>query len=462
MYAALAWFAIALPLAAGWLVPAHLQSARRIGYVLLAGFAAVLALVGLHLAVPGHAPIGGGLLLTGVRAAVLPITALLPALLLIGRPGHMERGELRGFVAMHAGHLLVVFAADLRLVVVGWSLGALPVLLHARHEPSRGVRRASSFLAAGMLAPLVLAVAWAGMRLPTGFAVVQSTGMGASSDQLAIATLLLVAAGTRTALAPFHGWLPVLLERGPRSLALLSIATPLGAFLVVGIALPLVPDGLVRWLDLLVWGGVVSALYGAVLALVQRNLWRALGFITVSQAGLGAIGLGTLTVHGITGAMVSAIALSIARVGLGVLAWAAEARVGALDLGTHRGLVRSAPVLTGLFLLFVLASEGLSFTPSPLADELVALAILPHHPVAGALGLLAAGVGAVALVRAFQRTFLGPPPPATERPAPDLTTRERATAFALVAVTLLLGIHPPLLIDTIHDSVTRVARVRLH
>src|SRR6185437_10333514 len=94
-----------------------------------------------------------------------------------------------------------------------------------------------------------------------------------------IGVLVILAALARMGVFPLHSWVPFVVERGPMPLVLVGIVTPVGSFLVARVALPLFPDqvGASALLPL----GVITATYGALLAVGQHDLRRLLGFLLV-------------------------------------------------------------------------------------------------------------------------------------------------------------------------------------
>jgi NADH-quinone oxidoreductase subunit M len=250
--------------------------------------------------------------------------------------------------------------------------------------------------------------------------------------------LVLLAALIRMGVFPLHAWVPFIIERGPMPLVLVGIVTPIGSFLIARVGLPLFPDqvGVSTLLPL----GVLTAIYGALLAVGQHDLRRMLGFILVSQSGFVLTGIASLNEQSVAGSLLQAMATVVACSGLLLVASAVEARAGTVDMRRLGGLVRRAPRMASVFLLLSFAAVGFPGTVTFVSEDLLVQGLLRSHGLLAGTLLLVTAVNGVTLIRAFKRTFLGP----ASRHADDLGSfedvlpRERWVSMTIV-VALLAG-----------------------
>lgn len=396
----------------------------------------------------------------GVSVLALPLTALLGLGLVAAGPRHeLDRRTLVALLLTTSGTLGLFCARDLALLLCFWvvSLLAMDALLvrgAGAGLEGRALKTVRGYLLGSTL-PLVAAVVllavpgWrAGAEAPFGLTELLASGVPAAW-RMPVLVLLLLAVAIRMAVVPFHSWLPVLLSRGPVGGALLLINVHVGLYLLVRVAVPLVPEAWALAMPLVGFVGLCGALYGAVLALVQVDLRRMVGFLLVSQAGLMLAGVASMNSQGIAGALLQSVAMGVPLAGLTLVARAIEARTGTADMTRLGGLVRRSPRMAVCFFLLGFASLGFPGSSSFVGEDLLFHGVLGAHPAVALPMLLTAALNGITFLRAFQRTFLGEPahgPASRLETVEDLLPRERVVALALCGLALVGGFLPgPLL-----------------
>lgn len=443
--------ATALPLLGAIVVAraATHDRARSIA-VLVTGAAALVSLVGAGprahglLVAPGWL---GHVAVDGLSAVLLPATALATFAMLLAAPREaMSRREMSRVLVTLGAALALVTTMHLVVLVVAWLGAVLPgyAEARARRGADHHVTRVYAIYHVALSLPLVVgAAALSLLALRQGldpFDVAAITAHGlAPSHRVPVALAFGVSALARMGVAPFHSWLPVLVERGSRSMLVPLLGGSAGVVVVVRLMLPLAPE--VVESPLLAGLALFSAAYGAVLAVGQRDVRRALAFLAVSQAGLVLVGLASANVQTVTGAVVLRVSGTVSLAGLLLVSGLVASRAGG-DL-RGGGLVRSLPRLTALFALFALASVGAPGTLGFVAEDLLVQGVFHAHPVVGAVLLATIALAAVATVRIVVRGFFGPRAPA--RPAVlahDARPRELAAAAVLLAGLVGTGLSP--------------------
>jgi len=115
--------------------------------------------------------------------------------------------------------------------------------------------------------------------------------------------LLLLGFAVKAPLVPFHTWLPTAAMEGPTQLTALLTGLKLGAFGILRFALPLAPSAAVQHSWILGILGAITLIYGALIALQQSNLRRLLAYASISHVGLVIIGIASLNMQGLQGAI---------------------------------------------------------------------------------------------------------------------------------------------------------------
>lgn len=195
--------------------------------------------------------------------------------------------------------------------------------------------------------------------------------------------------------------------------------------------------------DLIVILGASSALAFGLTSLVQRDLDGLLRASMLMHGGLmvaatGAAGKG----HAVAALFVS-LSMTLAVVGLCLMALALEARVGKVELQRPGGRARAFPRLAAAFGFFGAAGVGMPGTAGFIADDLILHALWSESVYATIAVALASALLAIATLRAITLCFMGPQTPSV---APDLMPSERVFAFALVMLLLVSGLTPQLVV----------------
>lgn len=263
--------------------------------------------------------------------------------------------------------------------------------------------------------------------------------------QTAVFVLLLAGLAAKLPIVPLHTWLPRLALDSPAGLVASFAALKLAAYAFLRLTPALTPDAArdAHWL--LAGLGGLTLLYGAVSALAQSNLRRALAFSAISHLGLVLVGISAFNPLGRQGAVLLLLSFPLTSGGLFLLTSFLHRRVGSTDFFALGGIVHSAPRLAALFLFFALASIGLPGLIAFPAELMILVAALQTHTGAGLAALFGAVVGAAALVVAYRRVFLGPP----RVSVPDLRPDEFALALLFAMLTLVCGIYPSLLLNVL-------------
>jgi NADH-quinone oxidoreductase subunit M len=224
---------------------------------------------------------------------------------------------------------------------------------------------------------------------------------------------------------------------------------------VVRFVVPLLADALPIELYVLSGLSLLTAVYGAAVGLVQREVRPALGYLAMSQSALSLAGLTGSTPDLLVGGLLMWISSGLALTGLGLSVWMLEARAGTLSLRQPGGHYRTAPALAVCFLFFGLASVGFPGTLSFVADDLLISAAL-GRAVGPNLALVAASaMNAVAVLRAWFTLFGGPASP--QMSPHELVPRERVAAGGLILLIVALGLSPGPLLHLLERAATELA-----
>lgn len=409
----------------------------------------------------------------GLSLPLLTLTAVLFAACAVYSLRHTDR--VRAFAALFLfleTVCLGLFAAlDLLLFFVFFDLsivGMYFVILLWGHGGR--TRSALKFFLYTFLGSLVLLLGFIGLYLgadPHTFDMVELTRTPPLEGAPGLAGLTLLAIGIglgiKTPVVPFHTWLPPAHTDAPAagSAILAGVMLKMGTYGLVRIAMPMLPDAWRRYALVMLIVGLVSVLYGALVALAQDNVKRLVAYTSVNHMGyivlaLGAAGYAAGDADArrlaVTGAVTQMVSHGLVTGALFLLCGVLYDRAGSYDIGRFGGIARAAPIYSGLFAVAAFASLGLPGLSGFIAEFQIFAGTIGSGTaataVAGALAVLGILITAGLFLRVLHKVVTGPPGELTPR-VTDVRRPELGALVPLLALSLLIGVAPRPLLDTI-------------
>jgi NADH-quinone oxidoreductase subunit M len=283
-------------------------------------------------------------------------------------------------------------------------------------------------------------------------------------------TLLAVGVGlaVKTPTVPFHTWLPPAHTEAPAtgSAILAGVLLKMGTYGFVRIAMPILPDTWRQFALVAVVVGVVSVLYGALVALAQTNLKRMIAYTSVNHMGYVILGVGAAGILAgtdeqarqlaTTGAVTQMVAHGLITGALFLLTGVLYDRGGTYEMAAYSGLAARTPVFAAVFAVAAFASLGLPGFAGFIAEFQIFTGSLSAAPVPTALAVTGILITAGLFLLALQRLFLGPlripDAPGSPRPFADLHRSEIAAIVPLLALATVIGVLPRLVLDVIEPA----------
>ena len=252
---------------------------------------------------------------------------------------------------------------------------------------------------------------------------------------------------------PFHTWSPVGHVAAPTAVSMIhaGVLMKIGAFGVLRLGMFLCPEGWLYWAPLMALLATVGIVYGALVGLRQTDLKFCIGYSSVSHMGIVGLGLATVTVDGLNGAVFQMFAH-------GLMTALFFSSVGHIYDKTHTkmipelgGLAKTMPMASGYFILAALAGIGVPCLASFWAELTVFIAAFRVYPLYGTLAICGLALSALFMLRVVQRTCYG-----AENPKfadlPDISPGLGVPRIILVSAIVLFGLFPSLMFDMIQTA----------
>ncbi len=261
---------------------------------------------------------------------------------------------------------------------------------------------------------------------------------------------------------PVHTWLPDAHVEAPTPISVLlaAILLKVGGYGLIRIVYPIFPDA-GAYFSVLVGGlGVLSIIYGALCALAMNDLKKLIAYSSVSHMGFVLLGLASLTVEGVNGAIYMMFSHGIISAMLFLVVGVLYDRAHNRIILNFRGLANMMPAYTTFVVIAFFASLGLPGFSGFISELLVLLGSFASPDTTGMLPRWMAIVAVIGLLLAaayylwaLQRMFFGKywiyPELRAKATMSDLDFREYLMLVPLALLALLFGIFPNLLLDKV-------------
>jgi NADH-quinone oxidoreductase subunit M len=279
--------------------------------------------------------------------------------------------------------------------------------------------------------------------------------------QIAVAAPILFGLLVKVPAVPLHSWLLDVYVSSPTSTnVLLSGVLPkLGTYGLIGVALPLLPEGVDPFLPYIAAFGVINIIYGAFVAFLQPDLKALVAYSSIGTLGFILLGTASGNAVGLNGAVFQQVAHGLYSALLFILVGVIATRTGTRRIEELGGLAARMPWAGGLLALGALAAMGLPGLAVFISEFMSIMGVYATFPVQGVLAALGIILSAMYLLYMLGRVIFGP----IERPAyeeiGDAGPAEMVSIVPLAVLLVLLGIFPALLISLQRPAVDVVLSV---
>ncbi len=272
----------------------------------------------------------------------------------------------------------------------------------------------------------------------------------------------LIAFTVKLPAVPFHPWLPDAHTEAPTagSVILAGLLLKTGAYGLLRFVLPLFPGSAASIAPAMLILAVVGIIYGAVLAFGQGDLKRLVAYTSVSHMGFVLLGIFAGSPTAISGAVMQIVAHGVSTGALFILVGMIQERIHTRQMDRMGGFWASVPRLSGIGLVFALASLGLPGFGNFVAEFMVLIGSFRTHgavTIIAASGLVLAAIYSLWIV---QRVFHG-----EKREGlglVDLSARETGMMAAMIVVILWLGVFPRPVLSTAEPVLNTIAASASH
>ncbi len=254
---------------------------------------------------------------------------------------------------------------------------------------------------------------------------------------------------------PLHTWLPNAMGEATTPVAVLitAVVDKVGTFAMLRFCLQLFPEASQWATPAILVLALISIVYGALLAVGQRDIKRLIAYASISHFGFIILGIFAMTSQGQSGATLYMVNHGISTAALMLVAGFLISRRGSRLIADYGGVQKVAPVLAGTFLIGGLATLSLPGLAPFVSEFLVLVGVFAAYPVAGIIATTGIVLAALYVLVLYQRTMTGPVK-AEVSGMKDLKARELTVVVPLIVLLIGLGVFPKPLTDIVNPAVT--------
>jgi NADH-quinone oxidoreductase subunit M len=367
-------------------------------------------------------------------------------------------------LALETGMLGVFCALDLFLFYLFWEVTLVPMyFLIGMWGYERRIYAAMKFFLFTIVGSLLMLVAilflYFGVGGPPSFDYRVLLGTPLALDVQRLLFLGFFASfAVKIPLVPLHTWLPDAHTEAPTagSVLLAAVLLKMGAYGMIRFAIPLFPDAARQLVPIVLVLAVVGIVYGALVALMQRDLKRLIAYSSVAHLGFVVLGIFVGTVQGMSGGILQMVNHGLSTGALFMLVGVLYDRRHTRAIADFGGIAGAAPWLAGVFLFVALSSLGLPALNGFVGEFLILAGTFFAYSwwvIPAAFGVVLA---AIYLLWAYQRVFHGEITDEANRSIRDLVPREAVMLAPILVLIAVIGVYPKPFLERITPSAEKV------
>jgi len=358
--------------------------------------------------------------------------------------------------------MIGVFAAtDVFLFYVFFEAMLVPVyFLIGGYGTGERAQAAVKFLLYSLFGGLLMLASIIGLYVIAGSQVGRTFDIGALSTlQISASTQnwlflgFFIAFAIKAPLWPFHTWLPDAADSATpgTSVLLLGVLDKVGTFGMIRYCLTLFPEATKTFTPVILVLSVISIIYGAFLAIGQRDIKRLIAFTSISHFGFITMGIFAMTSQGHSGATLYMFNHAFSTAALFLVAGWMASRRGSSTIADFGGLQRVTPIMAWAFFLAGMSSLALPGLSSFISEFLVLVGTFSRYPVAAIVATFGIVLAALYILIPVQKALHGPTTAGNENLS-DLNLREKIAIAPVMAIIIALGFFPAPILNVINPA----------
>jgi NADH-quinone oxidoreductase subunit M len=375
------------------------------------------------------------------------------------------KGYMISLLVLQTGMLGVFVSMDLFLFYVFWEVMLIPMyFLIGIWGGPRKIYATIKFVLFTMLGSLLMLVAILFIYFKSGGTTFNISELTQFCVTLPVSTQMWLFAAFGLAFAikvpmfPFHTWLPDAHVQAPTagSVILAGVLLKMGTYGFLRFCMPMFPEAFEQFIPAIAVLAVIGIIYGAMVAMVQKDVKSLVAFSSVSHMGFIMLGLTALNMQGMQGAILQMLNHGISTGALFMIVGMIYERRHTRMIAEFGGVFKSMPIWSTFFIIVALSSIGLPFTNGFVGEFLIltgTFGVAPVYAILGATGIILA---ACYMLWMIKRVLFGELTKNENKNLTDLKTFEKLVLVPFIIMIFWIGIYPSTFLNPMKNSVEKL------
>ncbi|MGE5399884.1 MAG: NADH-quinone oxidoreductase subunit M [Ignavibacteriales bacterium] len=398
----------------------------------------------------------------GISLLMVLLTTFLTPLTLFSSWGSIKK-KVKEFtffmLLLEVGMLGVFVSLDLFLFYIFWEAMLIPMyFIIGIWGGEQKIYASVKFFIYTMFGSLLMLIAiiWLGVyaakytgAFTTNLLELYKVGPGIPHEiQMWMFLAFLLSFAIKVPLFPFHTWLPDAHVQAPTagSVILAGVLLKMGTYGILRFCLPLFPQSAVKFAPYISVLAVIGIIYGALVAMVQKDMKKLVAYSSVSHLGFVVLGIFALTTEAVQGSVIQMVNHGLSTGALFLLVGMIYDRTHTREISHYGGIAKIVPLFSVALMFATLSSIGLPGLNGFIGEFLILLGSF-KSPVLNSWGFsifAATGVifAAVYLLWMYQRVVFGEVKHQNLYSLKDLNTKEMLILIPIFVFIIWIGVYP--------------------
>ncbi len=406
---------------------------------------------------------GMGHMLTALTAVAFPVIFIAT-----NKTNYKNANAFYGLMLLTQSGLMGVFTAmDLLVFYFFWELAVIPAyFLCSRWGGERRIQATFKFFVytfTGSLLMLVGIIYLYMHSIPTATSEHSFSMQAVYTATLSpfekncVFWLFFTAFAIKMPVFPFHTWQPDTYEQAPTAttMVLSGIMVKMGVFAVIRWILPVFPDAVTRFDNIVIGISVIGMIYASLIAIKQDDLKRFVAYSSIAHIGLMCAAIFTKSEIGLQGVMIQMFSHGINIIGMWIVVDLIEKQTGTRKISELGGIAHKAPALTIFLVIIALANIALPLTNAFVGEFMMFTGLFKFNFWYAAVAGLSIILAAVYTLNMVQKVFYGEANSVTEK-IQEISFNQKLILTVLVVLIFFFGVYSQPVFDLTKDTVLNI------